>query len=265
MVVASSGSVTTFVGVDLAWQSERNSTGIAVARGEAAVAELTDVASGIAGLDAVLTFIDSHATDHTVVAIDAPLIIRNESGRRPCESEVSRRFGARHAGAHSSNLALYPSPATHALVRRLESAGFRHVVSQERRSPGRWFFEVHPHPASVVLFDLDSIVKYKAKTRRRRSFRLVEFRRFESLLKSLHNAEPSLSPEPGVAVLSADIASLQGQALKNREDALDAWFCAYLALHAWYWGAERNEIVGDFENGYIVLPTVPVQMKGVTR
>jgi predicted RNase H-like nuclease len=52
------------------------------------------------------------------------------------------------------------------------------------------------------------------------------------------------------------VTALRGQRLKDHEDALDAWFCAYLALHAWYWGAERNEVVGDFETGYIVLPMI---------
>jgi len=251
----------TFIGVDLAWQSERNATGIAVARGDAGGAELIDVASGIRGLDAVVGFIHRHSTDHTVIAIDAPLIIRNETGRRPCESQISRRFGARHAGAHSSNLTLYPDPATHALVRRLENAGFRHVVEQERQSDGRSFFEVYPHPAQVVLFGLDSILRYKAKSGRSRAARLSEFARLESLLGSLRNAEPALNPEPALSLMSEPLISLRGKALKNREDALDAWFCAYLALHAWYWGAERNEVVGDFRDGYIVIPTVAANLK----
>lgn len=249
--------MTTFVGIDLAWQSERNTTGIAVARGDATGAELVEAAAGIAGLDQIVAFVDRHSTEHVVIAVDAPLIIRNETGRRPCESEISRRFGAQHAGAHSSNLKLYPDPATHDLVRRLERTGFRHVVPQERQSAGRWFFEVYPHPAHVVLFGLKSIIKYKAKRGRSRSTRLREFARLESLLVSLQHMEPALDPEPGVSQLSAPLESLRGKALKNREDALDAWFCAYLALHAWYWGAERNEVAGDFETGYMVLPKRP--------
>lgn len=247
---------TTFIGIDFAWQSERNATAIAVARGEGADASLIDVVSGIGGLNEIAAIIERSATENTVVAVDAPLIIRNITGRRPCESEISRRFGARHASTHSSNLTLYPVPSTHELVGRLEHAGFRHRVARECQAPGRWFFEVYPHPAHLVLFDLPTIIKYKAKSRRPRSLRLSEFARLQSLLVSLRNAEPALAPGVMASPDSAELESLRGQALKNHEDAVDAWFCAYLALHAWYWGQERNEVVGDFESGYILLPTV---------
>lgn len=244
----------TFIGIDFAWQSERNATGIAIAHGEGAQASLVDVVSAVHGMNEIIALVERHATENTVIAIDAPLIIRNVTGRRACESEISRRFGARHASAHSSNLTLYPVPSTHELVRRLEQAGFRHHVGRERKERGRWFFEVYPHPAHIVLFDLETILKYKAKSRRPRSLRLDEFARLQSLLVSLANAEPALAPEAGVSLIAADLTALRGQRLKDHEDALDAWFCAYLALHAWYWGAERNEVVGDFESGYIVLP-----------
>jgi len=246
---------TTFIGVDFAWQSERNATGIAVARGDDRGAEVVHIASGVRGLDDVVAAIEQHAAQDMVVAIDAPLIIRNRSGRRRCETEISRRFGAKHASAHSSNLTLYPDPRTHTLVQRLEEIGFRHEVRQERFGRGRWFFEVYPHPAHIVLFELETILKYKAKSRRPRSLRLSEFARLHSLLVSLEHADPPLSGGAAASLVSADLQMLRGQALKDHEDALDAWFCAYLALHVWYWGAERNEVVGDFESGYIVLPT----------
>jgi predicted RNase H-like nuclease len=246
---------TTFIGVDFAWQSERNATGIAVACGDKRGADVVHIASGVRGLDDVIDAVEQHAAQDTVVAIDAPLIIRNETGRRRCETEISRRFGAKHASAHSSNLTLYPDPRTHALVRQLEEIGFRHEVRQERVGRGRWFFEVYPHPAHVVLFELETILKYKAKSRRLRALRLSEFARLKSLLVSLEQADPPLYMGAAAFLVSTDLQTLRGQGLKDHEDALDAWFCAYLALHVWYWGAERNEVVGDFESGYIVLPT----------
>lgn len=246
---------TTFIGIDFAWQSERNATGIAVARDCDARAEVVDIASPVRGLDDVVAIIERHATQHTVVAVDAPLIIRNKAGRRRCETEISQRFGAKHASAHSSNLSLYPDPRTHELVRRLEEIGFRHDVPRERHACGRWFFEVYPHPAHIVVFGLETILKYKAKSRRPRSLRLSEFARLHALLISLEHRDPPLAPGAAAFLASTDLQTLRGQGLKNHEDAIDAWFCAYLALHAWYWGAERNEVVGDFESGYVVLPT----------
>jgi predicted RNase H-like nuclease len=247
-------SGTTFIGIDLAWRSERNASGIAIARWDGTAAAIVEVISGVRGLDEIAAIVERSITANTVIAVDAPLIIRNTTARRRCESEISRRFGARHASTHSSNLTLYPFPATHELVRRLEHAGFRQYVAHERQEPGRWFFEVYPHPAHVVLFELETIIRYKAKSRRPRSLRLTEFARLQSLLGSLEGAEPSLNVGAAQSLVIAPLDALRGQALKDHEDGLDAWFCTYLALHAWYWGAERNEIVGDFQDGYIVLP-----------
>lgn len=252
-------SATTFIGVDLAWQSERNATGIVVARGEEGAATVIEVASGVRKLNAILSIVERFATANTVVAIDAPLIIRNTEGCRPCESAISRRFSAKHASAHSSNLRRYPEPCTHELVRQLECSGFRHHVATKRRAGGRWFFEVYPHPAHIVLFDLDTIIKYKAKSRRARSVRLSEFKRLQSLLVSLQHAEPALAPGAASPLLDMDLHELRGQQLKDHEDALDAWFCSYLAMYVWYWGSERNEVVGDFETGYIVVPRTGVR------
>ena len=50
----------------------------------------------------------SHAGENTIVAIDAPLIILNETGQRACETAVGKRYGNRHASCHTSNMTLYP-------------------------------------------------------------------------------------------------------------------------------------------------------------
>ena len=52
-----------------------------------------------------------------------------------------------------------------------------------------------------------------------------------------------------------DPVDLRGQALKHNEDQLDALLCCYLAAHYWYWGAVRNEMIGDLTRGHIVVPT----------
>jgi predicted RNase H-like nuclease len=42
--------------------------------------------------------------------------------------------------------------------------------------------------------------------------------------------------------------------LKALEDKLDALLCAYIGAHWWYWGIERNLVLGDRTTGYIVIP-----------
>jgi predicted RNase H-like nuclease len=40
--------------------------------------------------------------------------------------------------------------------------------------------------------------------------------------------------------------------IKALEDQLDALLCAYIGAHWWYWGIERNLVLGDRTTGYIV-------------
>src|SRR6266508_1853248 len=146
----------TFIGVDLAWQGNKNHSGVAIAMETIGGAALTHVSSGLTSFEAVADFIDAYSTENTVVAIDAPLVITNPTGCRRCERLVSKKFGARHASAHSTNLNRYPGGGPAALVEMLANRGFDHDLDLDRarKLDGRWIFEVYPHPAQVVLFDL---------------------------------------------------------------------------------------------------------------
>ena len=248
-----------FVGIDLAWQSDKNPSGIVVAEG-AAVMDVLAVSGPLTGMEEVLSYIDDWLADDIVVAIDAPLIVANPTGQRPCEGEISRRFGRFHASAHTSNLNLYPDPSSVRLAGALEERGFTMAVTPQeaRHREGRWFFEVYPHPAHVVLFDLDQIVKYKKGRVDSRREGQMEFGGL--LTKLLPRGEPKLNLGNEVnRLLQEDPWTLRGSRLKQREDALDALLCSYLAAHYWYWGEERNEMIGDLDTGNIVVPTVPIR------
>jgi predicted RNase H-like nuclease len=65
--------------------------------------------------------------------------------------------------------------------------------------------------------------------------------KLEPSLKLTHDSLPSI-PE-------------KGREMKAVEDQLDSIICAYSAAHWWYWGLERNWVLGDRTTGYIVIPT----------
>lgn len=244
-----------FLGVDLAWQSDRNHTGIAVLSGDTGSAELVSV-QGAWSVSEVFEFIRSHASENTVIAIDAPLIIRNTTGQRRCETEIGRRFGAYDASAHTSNLTLYPNAGSVRLVEMLASIGFAHNPdpARDKHAPGRFLFEVYPHPAHVALFARDKIIKYKKGKVAQKRAGLIEYRNL--ILERLLGASPKIHTNNLLdEILSAPLEPLRGQALKQYEDKLDAIFCAYLAYYYWTWGAERCEMIGDCETGYIINPT----------
>jgi predicted RNase H-like nuclease len=249
-----------FIGVDLAWQSAKNHSGLVTFSGDRSGASFKDQGVGVADLAGVFDFVMRNQEATTVVAIDAPLIVRNPSGQRPCEREISKRFGSAHAGAHTSNLKLYPNPGGVELARRLTDAGYRHCSppSEEWLPEGLWFFEVYPHPAHVVLFGRERIIKYKKGRVAARREGLRELR--DSIRGNLFGRGSSLRLGPEVLeLLEKDLRDLHGAGLKQYEDTLDAVLCSYLAFHLWRWGWSRSEMIGDLESGYIVNPTVAIR------
>jgi predicted RNase H-like nuclease len=247
----------TFIGVDLAWRGDHNHTGIVITQGDLNGARLVAYSDSISSLAAATAYVAAHSTDNTVVAIDAPLIIRNKTGQRPCETEISRRFGRFNASCHTSNLSLYPDPASTRFVGLLAEAGFRHQPDPDtaKLRMGRWLFEVYPHPAHVVLFELDKIIPYKKGRVPSKRGGLHQLQRH---LRSLAERAPALIPTPDLdRLLTSEVEELRGTALKHYEDLLDALFCSYLALFYWRWGRERSELVGDLATGCIVVPSWP--------
>jgi len=248
----------TFIGIDLAWQSDKNHSGGAVLEGDQSAVTLREVPSRLGTLADVEAFIDRNAGPDTVVAVDAPLVINNLDGQRPCETEIGRRFGAADASAHTSNLRLYPDAHSVQFARNLENRGFLHCPRPHAPNlGGRWFFEVYPHPAHVVLFRRKRIIKYKKGPVASRRAGLTEFR--QSLLEYLSVAQPSLTVNVALqSFLDQPLEAIRGAALKQYEDKLDAVFCAYLAAHFWAWSYKRNEMIGTHEMGYIINPRLDV-------
>ena len=251
-----------FIGVDLAW-GERSGTGLCVLSPDEVVAS-----ARLHNLNDIADWISRYSSRDCLVAIDAPMIVRNQTGRRPCESLISRCFGRYEASAHSSNLA-NPSFKTggraNELVRLL---GLDTSPVFSTRSSVRRAIEVYPHTALVALFDLPTTLKYKAKRSRTVQSRLQAFEVCIELMESLSTAEPPLDLN-GTRFwrdLTTEInCCATGAALDRAEDELDGYICAYTALYYWYHGLDRCRIVGDTSSGYIVTPVSSDQAKWLDR
>jgi predicted RNase H-like nuclease len=244
-----------FVGIDLAWAVERRHTGIAVMEGNLRGARLCELASEIHSLEAVTQFVCKHLCGDMVVAVDASLIVSNHVGQRPCERAIGTRFGRFGASCHSTNRARPHFDSGERLVSCLAREGFDHGLPLRgaKGRPGRWLIEVYPHPAMVRLFALERVIHYKkgAIAERRAGLCRVQ-RSLGTLMSRDRGLESSSCLERLLRVRPED---LRGQALKCLEDRLDAVICAYLAWHFWRWGEERNEVFGDRQTGYIVVPS----------
>lgn len=204
----------------------------------------------------ILGFVNEAAgSGAALVAVDAPLLVPNNTGTRPCDRELSRIYRKTQAQAYPANRQrLGPVVRGEVLVQELGCCGFSHSPHVEARKPVRQVVEVYPHPAMIELFDLPQILRYKARPGRSLAFRWSELRRYRRLLRSLEKAEPALEARE---ILTLEPTGRRGRALKALEDLLDALFCAYVALHLWYWGPRGYRCFGHAESGYILVPVKP--------
>jgi predicted RNase H-like nuclease len=235
----------TFIGVDLGWYGKPS--GLASIVPDDSVLRLRNIAR-LEGMDEILGWIQSETgTGSAVAGIDAPLVIRNRTGIRPAERELNRAFRRFHAGCHAANLG---RPFASNVIRfscRLEALGFLHGALLQPRQEGRFQIEIHPHAATVNLFGLDRIVKYKRGPREQKA---RELRRLRALVLA---RLPALDPALSLCLPKVPATG----STKPVEDQIDAVLCAYIAAHWWFWGAGRNTVYGTERDGYIVVPRVP--------
>jgi predicted RNase H-like nuclease len=201
----------------------------------------------------ILSWLDHslQPNESAVVAVDAPTIIPNSTGMRLPDRLAHQQFGRYHAGCYPANLGLPFAQRTTAFGQALEQRGFLHEPTLPMRQVvGRYQLEVFPHAATIHLFRLERILKYKKGRIAERRQGLIQLRhhilmQLPQLMPPVSLADPQIIPE----------VPTTGKAMKALEDRLDSLICAYVAAHWWYWGAEKNWVLGDRTTGYIVVPT----------
>ena len=234
-------------GIDLAWRGERNPSAIAFGRFDGDALVVGNVYPAIRGDDEVIETVQAHMPV-VGVSIDAPLIITNDSGQRPCEKQLSAEYGARHASCHASNLRLYPKASSVRLSKRLSGLGFVHLGA----AGSKFQIECYPHPAIIEIFDLKKRLPYKrGKVTEKQEGQI----KLSKLIRDLERSpllKLKLKGEARKYTEEDRIRALSGTALKENEDALDSIICAYIA--ALYQVEVQHKIYGDLESGYIYVP-----------
>lgn len=188
------------------------------------------------------------------IAIDAPTIVPNDIGQRPCERTLQQMFGKQNAGPYPANRRRL-STCNGGVPRGCElSELFQKDLGAiegllDVRHSGVSVLEVFPAPATVRLFNLPKAIAYKKKKGRSWESCREGLSSYLSHLQQLD--DPALILEVPLAVRDE-----KGVALKKIEDQTDAMICAYIAGLAWLYGPARIEMIGNLEDGYVVVPTV---------
>ncbi|WP_071517679.1 DUF429 domain-containing protein [Geitlerinema sp. PCC 9228] len=239
-----------FLGIDFGWRSgdsglcglELNTDGTLEMVASECLTSVSDI----------LQWVDELAPAETaaMVAVDAPTIIPNTTGMRVPDRLTHKYFGRYHAGCYPANLQRPFAERTVGLGTSLLERGFRHAPEITAQQPGRFQIEVFPHTAIVRWFRLPRILKYKKGRFRDRISELSKL--YDFINTELTSRQPALPllethiPHPQTATRMKD--------LKAIEDRLDALICAYLGVSWWYWGESNHQVLGNKEQGYIIVP-----------
>ncbi len=246
------GDAMYFVGVDLAWGPNKP-TGVAVLDDDGRLVTVSAARDD----DEIVAAVQEYVAGDCLVAIDAPLVVVNPTGNRPCEAELNKDYARFDAGAHPSNTGKPEFSDTPRGARLATRLG---LDIDPGSTVARRAIEVYPHPATVALFRLGRTLKYKNKPGRT----LTQLR--GALLELMHRLEGlSDAPAPlevahhaGWRALVELVETAERKSdLRRAEDQVDAVVCAYVALFA----VRRPELTttyGDLATGYIVTPALPV-------
>ena len=241
------------IGIDLAW-SERNGTGCVELAWEGDELGLCRV--GLCkSMDEIVDWIKPEYGDW-VIAVDAPLVVKNPAGRRAADARVSDLYRSYEAGAYPTNLKLLGEDHRGGqLLRRLEERGGDVVERAGHLNGPRLAFETYPHVVMVELFGLDRTIKYKkgkVADKRRGQQELADAIRAHLCGAA---ASPRLRIKDGLDdLLCEPDPILKGRDLKSREDKLDGLICAYAA--AWLDAGRPLQGLGEVGAGVMVTPRV---------
>ncbi|EFQ83282.1 RelA/SpoT domain protein [Aeromicrobium marinum DSM 15272] len=238
------------VGIDLAW-GEKKPTGVAVLDPAGRLVHLSSQRRDADILEAVRPWVEGDC----LVAVDAPLIVTNDTGNRPAERGLNADFARFDAGAHPVNRGKPEFADTPRGARLAEALGLDiHPASTSRRRA----IEVYPHPATVALFRLGRILAYKNKPGRTLDGMRAQLLRLTQLLDGLADARPALHLDhpDWHALVEAVTSAGRKSELRTAEDQVDAVVCAYVAMVA---AQDPGAVTtyGDADTGYIVTPTLP--------
>ena len=189
----------------------------------------------------------AYVTGECLVAIDAPLVVKNATGSRPAEKALSKDFRRFDAGTHPTNTGKREFVNGSRGARVAKRLG---LDIDPRSGRARRAIEVYPHAASVVLFGLDRILRYKNKPGRDLALLQSELLRLMGYVEQI-----VVTDETWAGLRSQVEKATRKSELRVVEDQVDAVVCAYVGFVA----DRTPDLVttyGDLETGYIVTPTL---------
>ncbi len=220
-----------FIGIDLAW-SRKNKSFIVII--EERKNQPTIIGARHLELDETIGVLQGlEEKERCIIGVDAPLVVRNETGNRTTEVEFLRDYSRYRLGVYPVNRTLFRK--TYGMIAGEELM---------KRSGGCDIVEVYPHATILELFNDRKVLPYKYKRGRNKAFYTEQLSIYTDMLSSRIG---------GVDRTLFDTSTLRS--LKLCEDYLDSVTCAYTLYYcAKYPGLCRR--YGSTEDGLLIVPVL---------
>lgn len=265
-----------YLGLDLAWgegSAERpaNRSGVAALGPSGRVLD----AGWTVGLDETLAWVERAAGPDALLFVDAPLVVDNPSGMRPCDRQTGQRYGRWWVSANAVNLAS-PRLAGVTLRAGLEAAGWLYVDGLAGPpSAGRVVSESYPYAAivGVPALGYDRRPAYKRAKRGMPAAQAwpIRIAACDELIRrvaALDDPPLELASHPETRLLLAEPSPPRWRDYKRREDLLDAVISAWTAAYWHRHGLERCQVLGPpagtcgpGPHATIIVPARPEQRR----
>jgi predicted RNase H-like nuclease len=237
-----------YLGLDLAW-APRNSSGGAVLEpdGDQGV-KLVSTASLRAHEDVLGWIARNRGRGGCTLAVNAPTIVENTGGRRPCDALLQEHFGKHQIDEYQVNTVNATHPRT--IARGLIRMGF----DPDPNAEGDRLIETCNQATEILLFESERPIRMKSGPVGARKDAVDRYR--ELLAGRLADAVPALLPSPALdRLLEADLPASNGTRVGELEEQLQSVLSAYTAAYLDWRGPESCAFLGDLNTGYILLPT----------
>jgi predicted RNase H-like nuclease len=181
------------------------------------------------------------------LAINAPLIVENTGGSRPCDRQLQEHFSRYRIDEYANNIVSASHPRT--MGKALARMGFDlNPTSESDR-----MVETHTQAAQILLFGLARPIRLKNGPIGSRKDSVARLR--DLMITHFSQSTPELVRTPELdQLINAHLPDLNGTRLGELESKLEALLCAYIAAFMSIRGTAACAMLGDLQRGYILLP-----------
>lgn len=236
-----------YMGLDLGWTPRDSSGGVVLEPTEDGGVQVVSADSLRSHEDTLRWITRNRGRSLCTLVINAPIIVENLSGARPCDRQLLEHFSRYRIDEYANNTVSASHPRT--MGRALMRMGF----DPNPQSGGDRLVETHTQAAQVLLFGVDRPVRLKQGPIGARKEAVQRLR--ELIEEHLFEGSPALHPSQGLdTMMDAHLPDLNGTRLGELEERLEAMLAAYVGAYLGQCGTEACAFLGDLDGGYILLP-----------